>query len=230
MRLLLVFLCCLTASVSAQSGQKWATSWAASAHGPYPSGNASAQPALRFAFPDAATGARDQTLRLIVQPAIWGRQTRLRLSNVFGTKPVTFDGVFAGLHWSSAAVVPGTNQPVKFSRKSSVTVPPGESVWSDAVSLPFANQDLTGRKLAVSLHIDGESGPMTWHAKALQTSYLTPPGAGSKGQAEDEAAFPFSTTSWYFLDAVDMMAPADTRGHRRFRRLDHRRHCLHAQR
>jgi lysophospholipase L1-like esterase len=30
------------------------------------------------------------------------------------------------------------------------------------------------------------------------------------GQAEDESAFPFSTTSWYFLDAVDMMAPADT--------------------
>jgi lysophospholipase L1-like esterase len=31
-----------------------------------------------------------------------------------------------------------------------------------------------------------------------------------RGQAEDEAAFPFSTASWYFLDAVDMMAPADT--------------------
>jgi hypothetical protein len=27
---------------------------------------------------------------------------------------------------------------------------------------------------------------------------------------EDESAFPFSTASWYFLDAVDMMAPAGT--------------------
>jgi lysophospholipase L1-like esterase len=52
---------------------------------------------------------------------------------------------------------------------------------------------------------------MTWHAKALTTSYLTPPDAGSTGAQEDEAAFPFSTTSWYFLDAVDMMAPAATR-------------------
>jgi lysophospholipase L1-like esterase len=51
---------------------------------------------------------------------------------------------------------------------------------------------------------------MTWHAKALQTSYVTAPGAGSKGQAEDEAAFPYSTASWYFLDAIDMMAPAGT--------------------
>jgi len=209
MRLALAFLC-LTASLCPQSGQKWATSWAASVHGPYPSGNASAQPNLRFAFPDPTTGARDQTLRLIVQPDIWGRQTRLRLSNAFGTKPVTFDGVFAGLHWSGAAIVPGTNQPVKFAGKTSVSVPPGESVWSDAAPLPFANKELTGRKLAVSLHIVGESGPMTWHAKALQTSYLTAPGAGSKGQSEDEAAFPFTTTSWYFLDAVDMMAPADT--------------------
>lgn len=198
----------------AQPGQKWATSWAASAQGPYPSGNASAQPDLRFAFPTATAGARDQTLRLIVQPCIWGRQTRLRLSNAFGTKPVTFDGVFVGLQWSSAAIVPGTNQPVKFGGKSSVTVPPGESAWSDAVALLFVNnpaqKELTGRKLAVSLHIDGESGPMTWHAKALTTSYLTPPGADAAGRTEEEAAFLFSTTSWYFLDALDMMAPADT--------------------
>jgi len=64
--------------------------------------------------------------------------------------------------------------------------------------------------LAVSFHVAGESGPMTWHAKAMNTSYVTPPGAGSVGQLEDESAFPFSTASWYFLDAVDMMAPADT--------------------
>ena len=29
--------------------QKWVATWAASAHGPYPSGNASAQPVLDFA-------------------------------------------------------------------------------------------------------------------------------------------------------------------------------------
>jgi lysophospholipase L1-like esterase len=199
---------------SAQPGQKWVTSWAGSVHGPYPVGNPSAQPDLRFAFPSAAAGARDQTLRLIVQPDIWGSQTRLRLSNAMGTRPVTFDGVFAGLQMSGAAIVSGTNRPVSFGGKSSVTIPAGESVWSDAVRLPYvtnpAPATLAGRKLSVSLHVAGESGPMTWHAKALTTSYLTAPGAGAKGQAEDESAFPFSTTSWYFLDAVDMMAPADT--------------------
>jgi hypothetical protein len=39
----------------------------------------------------------------------------------------------------------------------------------------FAFRDakmLAGRKLAVSFHVVGESGPMTWHAKALQTWIL----------------------------------------------------------
>jgi len=38
---------------------------------------------------------------------------------------------------------------------------------------------------------------------------VTAPDAGAVS-SDDEAAFPFSTASWYFLDAVDMMAPADT--------------------
>jgi lysophospholipase L1-like esterase len=198
----------------AAQNQKWVTSWAASVHGPYPSGNATVQPNLRFAFPVPAAGARNQTFRLMVQPDIWGRQARIRLSNVFGTKSVTFDGVFAGLHWSGGAIIKGTNQPVRFGGQASVTVAPGEWVWSDAVGLPFVKQppqpELAGRRLAVSFHITGESGPMTWHAKALTTSYLSAPESGSKGQAEDESAFPYTTTSWYFLDAVDMMAPSNT--------------------
>jgi lysophospholipase L1-like esterase len=200
--------------VDAQRDRKWVTSWAASVQGPYPVGNPSAQPDLRFAFPSSATGARDQSFRLIVQPDLWGGQARLRFSNAFGMRPVTFDGVFAGLHLSGGAVVAGTNQPVRFGGKPGITVPTGESVWSDPVALPFvsspAQAALAGRKLAISFHVAGESGLMTWHAKALTTSYITGPGAGARGQLEDEAAFPFSTTSWYFLDALDVMAPAGT--------------------
>jgi lysophospholipase L1-like esterase len=52
---------------------------------------------------------------------------------------------------------------------------------------------------------------MTWHAKALTTSYLSAQGAGAKGDLDAESAFPFSTTSWYFLDAIDAIGPADTK-------------------
>lgn len=204
----------LVASVQMASGKEnenWVVSWTGSVQGPYPVGNPSAQPDQKFAFPDPAAGARDQTFRLMVQPELWGRQTRIRLSNAFGTKPVTFDGVFVGLQWGSAALRRSSNRPVTFGGKASVTVPPGNSVWSDAVTLPFAKQpdDLAGRRLAVSFHIAGESGPITWHAKALTTSYVTAPGAGSKGALEDEAAFPYATASWFFLDAIEMTAPAD---------------------
>ena len=187
---------------------KWVVSWTASAQGPYPVGNPSAQPDMKLALPTPETGAHDQSFRLIVKPEIWGREARLRFSNALGVKPVIFDDVFVGLHQTSSAVVAGTNQAVSFRGKKRVTVAPGGSVWSDAVRMPFARNPsggaLVGRKLAVSFHVAGESGPMTWHAKALQTSYLTAPGAGSKSADESEAAFPFSTTSWFFLDALDM--------------------------
>lgn len=195
--------------------QKWITVWTGSVQGPYPSGNASAQPNLTFAFPQPQSGARDQTLRMIVKPAQWGRQTRIRLSNAFGTEPVTFDAVRVAVQESGAAVLRGTSQLVTFRGASSKTVAPGESVWSDAVALPFEKNTgaigLTGRKMAVTFHIAGESGPMTWHAKALTTSFLSKPGARASRNDEDESAFPFSTTSWFFLDAVDMMAPGDSR-------------------
>src|SRR5882724_8815424 len=100
MRLVFIFLCSsamMPLPFLAGADQKWVTSWTASMHGPYPVGNPSAQPDLRLVFPTPANGARDQTFRLIVQPDLWGRQARLRFSNAFGTRPVTFDGVFIGL-------------------------------------------------------------------------------------------------------------------------------------
>jgi lysophospholipase L1-like esterase len=189
--------------------------WTASAQGPYPVGNATAQPELRFAFPDATKGATDQSFRLIVRPDIWGKQARIRLSNAFGTKPVTFDAVHIGLQQSGSAILAGTNRPVSFGARTKVTVAPGASAVSDAVTLPFVRDPndkmLTGRRLAVSFHVSGDSGPMTWHAKALTTSYISRPGSGAKSAEEGEQAFPYSSTSWYFLDELDMSAPAGTK-------------------
>ncbi len=192
----------------APSGQKWVVAWAGSVQGPYPVGNPSAQPDMKVAFPSDEAGARDQSFRMIVKPEIWGREARLRFSNALGNRTVTFDAVFVGLRLTSSALFPGTNRPVTFGGKRSVTIPPGDSAWSDGVPLPFVRDpggpEHAGRKLAVSFHVAGESGPMTWHAKALQTSHLSMPGAGPKGADESEGAFPVSTTSWYFLDALDM--------------------------
>jgi lysophospholipase L1-like esterase len=202
------------AAAAPPGGGAWTTAWAASVQGPYPVGNPSAQPDQSFAFPVPQEGANDQSFRLVLRPDLWGRQARLRFSNAFGTMPLRLDGVHLGMQFGGASLLPGSNRPVAFGGKAAVTIPPGGQVWSDAVELPLATDPdqplLLGRKLAVSFHVNGRSGPMTWHAKALQTSYVSAPGAGAHGQEDGEAAFPFSTASWFFLDAVDMMAPAGT--------------------
>ena len=98
------------APAAAQQGETWKTSWAASVQGPYPTGNPSAQPDQRFAFPTPAAGASDQSMRLVVRPDLWGKEARLRFSNAFGTKPLTLDAVFVGLQLGGAAVVPKTTR------------------------------------------------------------------------------------------------------------------------
>ncbi|HVW05707.1 MAG TPA: GDSL-type esterase/lipase family protein [Vicinamibacterales bacterium] len=200
-----------TSLLAAAQPAKWVTVWAASAHGPYPVGNPSAQPNQRFAFPVPADGARDQTFRLIVRPDVWGPETRLRFSNVFGTRPLELDDVHVGVQLSGAAIVRGTNRPVTFHGQPRIVIPAGQDLWSDAVAIGAQAGALDGRKLAVSFHVGAQSGPMTWHAKALTTSYLTPQGAGRFGSAEEETPFSLTTTSWFFLDAVDMRLPASTK-------------------
>ena len=204
-----------TASAEAPApGEKWAVTWHATQGGPYPTGIPGPQPDLKFAFPAPPNGANNQTFRLIVKPDLWGRRMRFRFANTVGTQSVTFADVFVGLQESGAAVVPGSNRPVTFKGQRSIVVAPGQSAYSDPVELPYAadpaSPSLAGRKLAVSFHVPAPSGPMTWHAKAMQTSYLTAPGAGSHGADERDDAFSYSTISWFFLDAIDVAAPADT--------------------
>lgn len=176
---------------------------------------ANIQPDLVFPFPNANTlGATDQTFRSIVKPDLWGNLMRFRFSNVFGTQPVTFNEVTVALQEYSANVVQGTVTPVTFSGQKSVTIPVGQEIFSDGVRLPWVrNPDdpgVQGRNLAVSYSIAGDSGPMTHHSGAFVTSYITAPGSGNHTEDPDVFAFEFTTTSWFFLDAVDVMAPSDT--------------------
>ena len=202
--------------VQAQPTYKWLTSWTGSVQGPYPFGNPSAQPNMSLVFPKPEIGAENQSFRMIVKPSIWSNKTRIRLSNALGTQPVTFSNLFVGLQSGGAEIVKGTNRPLLFSGKNTITIAPGGSVWSDPTSLPFVSkidpEFLTGKKLAISFYIPNASGPMTWHAKALQTSYITLPGAGDVAKNELETDFPFSTASWFFVDALDMFVPNTTIG------------------
>ena len=209
-------------------GRKWAATWTTAPQNTFKGvGTTQTAALVNFAFlPPAGGGlpqANNQTLRMIVKPDIWGDVMRVRLSNTWGTGPVTFGRVTIGLQSFSGATVAGTNAPVTFAGSRSVTLAAGEERFSDAVHVRWVHgvgdgdaddrvdPALEGRNLAISMYIPGESGPMTFHGTALQESFLGAPGTGDHTGDDSDDAYPYETSSWFFVDAVDVMAPADTR-------------------
>ncbi|MBY0279325.1 SGNH/GDSL hydrolase family protein [Candidatus Binatia bacterium] len=148
----------------------------------------------------AGTGFSDQTLRLIVSPHGAGATLRIRLTNRYAAAPVTFAEVHVGRRAQGAALVAGSNRRVSFGGARSVTVPAGQTVVSDPVRLEVRPFD----DLAVSIRIDGTTGPGPVHLLASQTSYVTPPGASARGDEEDGDAYTQPTTSLHYLAAIDV--------------------------
>ena len=85
----------------------------------------SPSPDLDFAFPSYTVGAQEQTLRMIIKPDLWESEARLRLTNLFGTQPVTFGSVTVAWQSSPGNIIPGSLRTVTFSGRSSVTIPAG---------------------------------------------------------------------------------------------------------
>lgn len=179
-----------TAAADACPPDRWVAAWAAS-------------PAS-----SESPGFDEQTLRMIVTPHLAGTRIRLRLSNRFGTRPVRFDAVAVGRRagGGGAALEPGSGRRVTFGGRGRITVPAGSEALSDPVALRVEAL----APLAVSLSIDGPSGPATQHLVGQQTSYLTPRGSGE--HVDDESGRPFTqtTTARSFLTAVDVLSPAST--------------------
>lgn len=146
---------------------------------------------------------RDETIRAILTPTFGGTTARVRLSNRFGTVPVTFAHAAVARRASGPALVPDTTAPLTFAGDRSVTVAPGQDVLSDPVE--FAVQAF--ESLAVSLHVAGDVGKPTEHDVARQTSYLTPEGTGDHTSDVDGDAFTQRTTSRPFVSGVEVLAP-----------------------
>jgi lysophospholipase L1-like esterase len=196
------------------SRQKWVATWSASTT-PFGVGSPVAQPDLQFPLPNATTdGVVDQTIRMVVKPDLWGNTMRFRFSNVFGDRPVTFRRVTVALQSYAGNPQQDTITRVTFNKQNLVTIPQGQEVWSDAIDLDWVEGAddfaVAGRNLLVSVAVQGKSGAISWHGKAVITNYFTPPGSGDHTFDMDDAAFPYTSTSWYFLNAVDVMAASNT--------------------
>lgn len=165
-------------------GKRWVGVWAAS-----PSD------AVTFAFVD-------QSLRLIVHPTLGGRRVRVRLSNRFGSGPVTFGSAFVARRESGAALVPYSARRLRFNRADSVTIPAGGEVVSDATRFRVeAFEDL-----AVSLHVSGSPGQASEHFFAHQTSFTSPVGSGDRTADEAGDAYTQTLAPWPYLTDVEIRA------------------------
>ncbi|WP_369276068.1 SGNH/GDSL hydrolase family protein [Streptomyces sp. R11] len=150
-----------------------------------------------------ADGVAGRSYRLVVHTSVGGTDTRIRLSNAFGDRPLTFDNVYAGIQKQGAELRRGSNRRLSFGGERSVTVPAGETVWSD----PLPGRLPAATNLVVSLHSPDAGGPATGHWMAMQTSYAT---QGDHAADEGGAAWTIPTGSWFYLDAVSVRARAGT--------------------
>jgi lysophospholipase L1-like esterase len=194
-------------SSALSSGSQWVTVWAASAQGAYPVGSTIAQPDLSRALPEATQGLVNQSLRMVLKPALWSTRFRLRLSNRFGDKPLLLRGMSLGLHMGGGALVPGTRIALP-----DQSIAAGSFEWTPAIewaALPESPQSVQGRSLALSAWVEGASGTITWHAKAMATSYLSKPGDQNAAVSDSELGFPHTTTSNFFIDALDAWLSAE---------------------
>ena len=197
------------------ANEKWAATWATSPVGAF-TGNAYTNVAIPAPTTD---GANNQTMRMIIKPDLWGKSMRFRFSNTFGSRPVTFGEATVALQTYGANVQPGTTTQLFFNGGSpTVTIPVGQEIYSDPVTLNFVagpdDPTVLGRKLAVSFYVPGTSGPITYHQLGVTSSFLTGSGTGNHTTEENDASYPYTSGGpfgpWFFIDAADVVAPANT--------------------
>ena len=140
-----------------------------------------------------------QTLREIIHTSIGGDAVRVRLSNAYGKQTVAIGPVHIAIHAKDSGIVEGSDHPLTFSGKSTVSIPPSAVALSDPVKLAVpASGDL-----AISMYFPSPAEGAGIHYSSQQTSYI---GAGEVVAATSirDAA---TLTSWAFLTGVDVLAP-----------------------
>ncbi|MEO8747183.1 MAG: GDSL-type esterase/lipase family protein, partial [Rhodanobacter sp.] len=207
-------------NVAAAAGaQEWVTSWGRSmtsnhiqvkgAHGE-PETDAYGHPVDRSPDIHAAT------LRQTVFSTVGGDRVRIHLSNYYGLEPLTVSAAGIALGDPQAkdlsTIQPASAHPVTFEGgHASVTIAPGQAVVSDPVSMHVPRLS----RVAVSLYFSGTAHLSDVHPFEPERATYAVPGSALEALSlagktsvlpkDDEGYF-------YFLDGLQVLAPASTRG------------------
>ncbi|MGW5196260.1 SGNH/GDSL hydrolase family protein [Streptomyces spiralis] len=179
-------------SAAPASTAAWVGAWAAAP--------AAAEPGTE------TTGMAGRSVRNVVHTSVAGTSARITLSNLYGRSPLTIAHASVAVAAAggtgtdgTAAAAAGTMRRLTFSGAPSVAVPPGGQVVSDAVRIAVP-QDAD---VLVTTYSPTPSGPVTYHPRARQTSYV------ARGdRTEDTTGTPYTerTPYWRYLTALDLLS------------------------
>ena len=168
------------------AAQQWVAAWGSS---------------LQGASPENRT-MTDSSVRMIARSTIAGDRVRVRLENTFGEVPLTIGAASVGFQNRGASLVAGSHRPLRFDGSASVTIPAGEFVVSDPVSLVVQAE----QGFAVSLYIPDSGVRSSIHNNGLTTSYVTDAGAGDHTGNVDGEPYSATTTWMHWLSAIEVFS------------------------
>jgi len=210
--LLVIFVA--TSAVAADKAEHWVPTWGTAQQliriTPPPNPTAAAAPpstAPAPATPPAnppfrVTTLNKQTVRMILRTSIGKRRMHVKLSNAFGMLPVAVGAAHVARRGTEAGILAGSDRPLTFGGRQSLTLMPGVVVVSDPVELDVpALADL-----AVSLFFPHDTGTPTTHSTGLRPTYVS-----SEGDFSGASDFPLAGTTqqYYWLSSVEVMAPSE---------------------
>jgi len=182
--------------------ENWIGAWATAIYGPYPTG------ALSLAYvPTFPTNVvDDQSLRMIIHPTVGGERVRACFSNLHGDAPLQISSASLALSedGATAAINAGSVVALRFGGERATAVLPGEKLCSDAADFSYT----FGDNVAVSFHVPGPGGPISWHSEAFATQWVSAPGSGDVTADVEGLMFPLAARSFFYLSDFEVVAPS----------------------
>jgi lysophospholipase L1-like esterase len=145
---------------------------------------------------------------MIVRPTISGEHVRVKIENTLGQAPVVFSSAYLGVAGSGAALVAGSNVPLRFGGSPTLTLAPGAGAYSDPVRLRVK----AFQRLGVSLDVTSASD-VSAHALGLVTNYWAAGAHAASAAADGFAPVPDNGGNFPFYWVADVdVESEDARG------------------
>lgn len=181
----LLFACLLTSAV-ALAGGHWVGTW-----------GTAPQLVERHNNPPAP-GLANNSLRQIVQVSIGGKKVRLKLTNEFSKEATEIKAIElsrAKTAGSSSEIDEKSTVSLTFNGQTSVTIPAGGNIVSDAVKFPIGDRE----NVAITIHYGSVSQSVSGHPGSRTTSYI------KEGNTNDFTGA-VKTDHWYNIQTLEVEA------------------------